>query len=150
MLRPGVLDTVLGNIEAEAVSSAVLLLRQRVNVPPSALGVAAGDDGEPVLTLLPILDLTQRYEALQAAVTAAKAEGFVFLFDGVVRGLDGSHDALLIVTCTRLWRRAKAILYRHSVDGLLVNDPVEAPDNIAAEYQRALHVHPEPHPGRPH
>lgn len=150
MLDPTRLADMLGLIEQQTISSAITLLRQRAKVPPAALGISQGEDGEPVLALLPILDLTQRFEALRSATVTAKAEGFVFLFDGVIRGLDGPHDALLIVTCTRLWRRAKAVPYRHSVEGLLVNDPVDAPDEIAAEYQRVLDVHPEPSAPRLH
>lgn len=144
-MTPEALRAMLTVIEVNAIQAGTDMLRGGVRmVPTTAIGVSESPAGEPVLAMMPILDLGQRFRALRQAVEKAQVRGFVFMFDGVVRGVDGTHDALLVVTCTPLERHARAIYYRREPEGLVVGEPVEAPDEIAAEYQRAFHVHPQP------
>lgn len=146
-MEPSQLDSVLETVEQQTIQSALGLLRGRIPVTPAAFGVAAGPTGEPTMVLIPLLDLQQRFQALRQAVERSKVDGFVFAFDGVLKGQGGAaSDAILIVTCTRHSRRARAVPYRHTVEGLHVGDPLDAPDEIAEEYQRVLDVHPQPHP----
>lgn len=149
MIDPVRLMTVLAAVEQQAILGSIRLLRGGAqSVPPAAFGVAEepAGSGEPSLILMPVLDLQQRFDSLRQGVQRSRSQGFVFLFDGHIKGIDGVHDALLLVTCTPTSRHAQAVYYRHTVEGLQVGDAVDAPDEIAAPYQQVFDVHPQPAP----
>lgn len=137
------LDSMLTVIAQQAVAASLRLLRDgKQTVPPAAFGVTEDPPGSgtPQLVLMPVLDLQQRFAQLKQGVEKAAAQGFVFLFDGVIKGTDGLHDALLVVTCTRDRRRAMAVQYRRDERGIRASEAVDAPDEIALPYQQVFDV----------
>jgi hypothetical protein len=150
VIEPTRLEYILATVEQQAILGGIRLLREGTNqVPPAAFGVAEEPQGsgDPSLVMIPVLDLQQRFTSLRQAVQRSHAQGFVFMFDGHIKGADGLHDALLVVTCTPTSRRAQAVYYRRTVEGLQVGDGVEAPDEIAAPYQQKVwDVQPQSRP----
>ncbi len=136
MSPPLDLRAVLDRVEEQTLAAGLQSLRKGEAPPPGALGVCHGEGELPSLVMFPIIDLQRRFELLRAAIETSGVLGFVFMFDGFVDGLDGRHEALLVITATAAYSRARALVYWRSVDGIRTSDPVEAPNDIAQPYQQ--------------
>lgn len=133
------LRDVLARVEENLLANGMRMLREGAAPPPGAIGVAPGPPDRPdhwMFILFEVIDLQQRHELLRAGIETAGLLGFVFMFDGFVQGEDGRHEALLAVSVTPTFRRARAVVYWRAIDGLRIADPIEAPDDIALPYQR--------------
>lgn len=124
-------EVLLAAVETQLIAAAVQGLRGGMPCAPIAVGLMPGG-----LALFPVLDLQQRMKVLSAGISESRLRGFVFGYDGFIEGTDGRHEALLFITAAPTVRRARAVPYRRTVEGIQVLNPVEAPDDIAHPYQQ--------------